>query len=376
MSGAPNFLEPEEYEAETPNYTASTPPAAATKSDEPKFGEPGYNKGKPNKRKGTPRATITATDGAFLAFAGLFPGADEEAFSVLLYRQDSPMGAGGQLPSMSAIKSRLAKLRKMGVLAYVRHPMTGVNSYSLTKEGFEIARSFGYAMDPGRTLNGITMERLTHFRLIAHVAAQLLSPVGFFAENLGVNPVSLDQLANENEMRTAFQPFREAMKAQKKAGQNANYEVLRHEVAEEAFQEAQQGNLDWTQVINAYPTLMTLGLAGTGGKAVHQPDLAVKLDAAERTDRQGRNLMVEVELTPKSKAAYEQILATIKAELDSGIAYNQVAYFTVGTAVEKLLATIDRERGYGLFQSRQLAVLPLRHKDGSNLELANRIKLF
>lgn len=341
----------------------------------PKLGEPGFGKGQKNTRKGSPRAKITEVDATFLAFAGLFPGADSEAFSVLAYRQASPQYPAGELPSMSSVETRLRKLRKLGALESYRHAATGITSYSLTKEGFGYARSYGYRMDSGRTLNGITVERLTHFRLIGHVAAQLISPSGFFEETLGIQPVPIEALANENEMRTAFAPFKEAMKAEKKAGQNPDWGQLRADIAAEALGRAQQGELSWQTLIEEYPALLTLGLAGTAGKQVHQPDLAVKLDTMERQDAGGRNIMVEVELSRKSRPAYDQILKTIKAETELATAYNQAVYFTVGTSVERTLKDLNREHGYGLFETNRLVVLPLLHRDGSPVDLQRRIKL-
>ena len=44
---------------------------------------------------GTPRGRVTGRNARLLAFAGMFPGADSEALSILNVSQPSRFGAGG-----------------------------------------------------------------------------------------------------------------------------------------------------------------------------------------------------------------------------------------------------------------------------------------
>lgn len=340
---------------------------------EPEFGDPGYRKGQPNPRRGTPRARITELDAKILAFVGKFPGADAEALSILNFKQASPTSpAGNGFPSIHAIESRIRKLKKLGTIESYRHAGTGVTSYSLTKEGFGYARDYGYQMDGGRTLSGISVERLNHYRIIAHVAAQLTSPGAFFEQNLGISPVELSALVSENEMRASFQPAKNFLKDQKAAGKPNDFAKLRSHRIGQAFKAAESGSYSWSELVERNPVLFTVGQAA---KSVYQPDLAVNLDRTNRRDQWGHNLIVEVELSKKSRDAYESILRTIKAETESAPVYSQAVYFTIGNGVGKILREIDKQHELGLFASNRLVVLPVLHRDGTPLQLHKRIVL-
>lgn len=359
----------------------NTVPAALSAEEEPQR-KPGFPKGQKNPRKGSPRARITDMDARLLAFAGKFPCADAEAFSVLTFRQEGPTSEAGGLPAIASLKQRLRKLEKLGAVKSFRHAATGVISYGLTKDGAAYARDFGYNMDHWRGIEGISLERLTHFRMIANVAAQLASPVGFFAESLGIAPVPLDKLISENAMRGEYSPIAERLKAEAKDGKSASYAKWRARAVDHAFKEVDAGKYEWSDLVEAHPVLLTLPRAQTNGqkkpKQIYQPDLTVNLDH-DREDSRGRNLLVEIELSKKNWAAYDELLRTIDQETREGIVYNQAVYFTVGTQVGTLLKKIDQAgnggQGYGLFKSKRLAVLPITHRDGTPVQLHRRISL-
>lgn len=365
MSTIPNFLEEENYEDNQPEKT-------------PAFGEPGYRKGQPNPRKGTPRARITDLDARLLAFIGHFPGADTEALSMLNVAQPTGFGnASGSITSITTTERRLAKLKKLGAVDRHRQPTTGAQCYSLTSAGFSAARDYGYNMDHGRSLNGIAESRLTHYRMIALVAAQLASPAGFFRKSLGLEPVEIEQLISENAMRAAYEPVKAQLQAAKKEGKSADFGKWRVEKLASTLGTIKENRLAWSDLIEAFPVLLTLGQPqrdSTKAKPVHQPDLAVNLDGA-RADHWAKNLLVEIELSRKDWDEYERILATFAAELAKPFVYRKVVYFTIGTQVATQLKKIDEACGYNLISSGKLVILPLTHRDGSLVAQKKRITL-
>ncbi|ROS77944.1 protein involved in plasmid replication-relaxation [Curtobacterium sp. PhB130] len=365
MSNIPNFLEEEEYDRPTTEAA-------------PNFGEPGFGKGKTNARKGTPRARITELDARLLAFIGHFPGSDTEALSLLNIAQASNLGnPSGSITSVTTTERRLAKLKKLGAVERYRQSTTGAQCYSLTGLGFSAARDYGYNMDHGRSLSGIAESRLTHYRMIALVAAQLASPAGFFRDSLGIEPVELEQLISENAMRAAYEPIKADLAAAKKDGKSADFGKWRAEKLAAAVGEVKEERIAWSDLVEVFPVLWTLGHPqrdGTKAKPVHQPDLAVNLDA-DRADHFATNLFVEIELSRKDWDEYDRILATFAAELARPYIYRRGVYFVIGTQVETLLKKIDEAGGYNLISSGKLIVRPLTHRDGSLVAQKKRITL-
>lgn len=372
MTNIPNFLAPEEDDYDDPQVIAE--PVQAT----PGFGQPGFRKGTSNSRKGTPRARITDLDARLLYFIGHFPGADTEAISVLNIAQSTSFGtAGGNITSVTTTERRLAKLKKLGAVNSHRQPTTGAHCWSLTAVGFSAARDYGYNMDRGRSLNGIAESRLTHYRMIALVAAQLASPAGFFRESLGVGPVELEQLISENAMRGAYEPIKAELAAAKKEGKSADFGKWRMNKMTQAIAAVKEERLAWSDLIDAYPVLLTLGqpkVEGSAAKPVHQPDLAVNLDG-DRADHFSRNILVEIELSRKDWDEYERILATFQAELSKPYIYRRVVYFTLGSQVATILKKIDEAQGYNLINTGKLVVLPLTHRNGEPVAQKKRITL-
>lgn len=341
--------------------------------------KPGFPKGQKNPRKGSPRARVTDIDARLLAFTGHFPCADAEALSVLSFKQEGPTSAAGGLPATNSLKARMRKLEKLGAIKSFRHAATGAISYGITKDGAAYARDFGYNMDHWRGIEGISLERLTHFRMIANVAAQFASPAGFFVDSLGINPVPLENLISENTMRGEYSPIKQRLKEESsKEAKSASFTKWRSRAIEQVLREVEAGKYEWRDMVATRPVLLTVGRAATDGqrqpKQVYQPDLAINLDA-ERKDSRGLNTLVEVELSLKSWEAYDEILRTIDMETKQGHVYMEAVYFTVGSQVETLLKKIDRAGEYNLFSSGRLKVLPLLHRDGTPIQLNRRITL-
>ena len=373
MTDIPNFLAPDEDDYETTQPTAE--PSGTTT---PVFGEPGFGKGKTNRRKGTPRARVTERDIPIVYFLGHFPGADADACSLLNTAKTTEFGdqkVGGGLTSVATTKNRLDKLRRLGVVERYRHPVTGTHSYGLTQVGFSAAREYGLNMDHGRPLSGLSVGRLAHYRAIALVAAKFTSPRGFFSK-AGIEPVPIENLVSENTMRAAYEPIKAELMARKKDGKSHDFGEWRAAKRDQALQEIASKMLSPADLIDAYPVLLTLGeQQGNGVKAkpVHQPDLAINLDS--NRNQWSKNILVEVELSPKNRDEYTRILATYAAELARPHVAARVIYFAIGTQVSAILKQIDTAEGFGLFESGKLSVVPLTDRNGRPLAQKTRVTI-
>jgi hypothetical protein len=316
---------------------------------------------------------ITEGNAQRLHFIGKFPGADVEACSVILNRQDAP----GTLPTIKGTDKLLTKLRSLGVIGRAANPDTKRSVYSLTNSGRISAESFGHTVPGSATLNGTSQRRASHYQMIAHVAAQFASPAGFFRDSLGIEPVGIDGVISEHEMRIAYEKVAAKLKERKESGESGDFGVWRNGAMAAAIEAVSKGRIDWPDITAALPALLTLGepvVEKMVTKAVHQPDLAVILDG-DRSDPRAKNLLVEVELNPKSWDAYEEILRTYDAELNRGFVYSRVVYFTIGNRVETILRKVDRKAKTGLFETGRLVVLPLTHRDNSPVRFEKRITI-
>ncbi|MGO2140847.1 MAG: hypothetical protein ACTH30_10585 [Leucobacter sp.] len=327
------------------------------------------------KRKGTPRARVTAADAHYLAFAAMFPGADSEAFSMLAYREESRFGPGGELPTIKGAEKRLRKLVSLGALEKHRNPTSGRTQFGASKAGIGYARDFGYPLVAPGTLNGISVERLNHYRLIAQVAAQLISPVDYFEESLGISGLTIDDLITEQAMRDSYSPVREQLKTLKsKEGLSADFGKWRQKTITELLPDYRAGHKPWSGFNDENHAIFTVGhpqREGASLKSVHQPDLAVL--NPYRNDSRSGNLLIEVELSKKNATEYDRILQTLRLELNNPYVYSRAVYFTVGTQVENLLRKIDSEGGYRLFEKGLLVVEPITHRDGTAVALNRRV---
>ena len=316
---------------------------------------------------------ITEGNAQRLHFIGKFPGADVEACSIIRDRQDAP----GTLPTIKGTDKVLRKLHTLGVIGRAANPDTKRSVYSLTGSGRMSAESFGHTVPGSATLNKTSPRRASHYQMIAHVAAQFASPAGFFRDKLGIEPVGIEGVISEHEMRIAYEMVAKKLKERKERGESGDFGKWRTGAMAAAIDAVSRGRVDWPDITAALPGLLTLGeplVDEMVTKAVHQPDLAVILDGA-RNDPKAKNLLVEIELNPKSWDAYEQILRTYRAELDRGFVYSRVVYFTIGNRVETLLRKVDRRATTGLFETGQLVVLPLTHRDNTPVRFEKRITI-
>lgn len=344
------------------------------------------------KRAKIPRGSqVTSGNARSLAFLGHFPAADSEALSMIAHRKESHSYPGGVLPTVKGTEKRLLKLERLGVLDREKNPATGVNHYGITKNGIAAAWSYGYDMEHAATTHRLSYERLTHYRMIAHVAAQLVSPEGYFRNSLGIEPVALDQLWNERRMRTAFDPIKRKLEDERAKGQRGSFADWRakrlHAVLSEVKSAVEAAGdderkrktvafLKWSSLVERHPELLTLGLAQTesdAGKLVYQPDLAVLRDE-RRTGPKAQNLLIEVELSKKSWNGYDAILSTLAAELSKPFVYDRAVYFYVGTQIPTLIKKVDAAGEYDLIRSGRLVLMPLIDRNGTEIELQKRIE--
>jgi len=333
---------------------------------------------------------VSAGNARTLAFLGPFPAADSEALSMIAHRGESRLYPGGVLPTVKGTEKRLRKLERLDTLDRHKNPATGVNHYGITKNGIAAAWSFGYDMEHASTTHKLSFERLNHYRMIAHVAAQLVSPEGYFRGSLGIEPVALDQLWNEKKMRNAFDPIKRMLDEQRKAGQSGSFAQWRsakldHSVAavKSAIAKAEDdeakrriGGLRWSSLVERNPELLTLGLDETAdysGKSIYQPDLAVIRDQ-RRGGSRAQNLLIEVELTKKNWNTYDAILSTLSTELQQPYIYSRAVYFYVGSQIPTLIRKVNAAGEYGLIESGRLVLIPLTHRDGTEIKLQNRVE--
>lgn len=326
-------------------------------------------------------AHITEGNARLVAFAGAFPAADAEALSVLSNRQATRFAPGGELTTVQGTKQRLAKIVRVGALKKTTNPATKVQHYGITDAGIGAAWSFGYALEKPDRIDNLSKSRLTHYQMIAHVAALLASPRGFYRKILGIDPVPLDNLISEKMMRSSFdvvkRKLKEELEADASVEHRGDFGRWREDIIQSIPDAVADGRTQWSEIVEARPALLTLGAPQRGDtkrKAVYQPDLAVVLDG-DRTGPRAKNLLIEIEISKKSWEEYDAIFATIKAELNEGSIYDRAIYFTHGNQIPSLLQRVNARGKYGLIESGRLRILPLLHRDGTPFSFENRVKI-
>ncbi|PPF82982.1 hypothetical protein C5B96_08580 [Subtercola sp. Z020] len=320
-------------------------------------------------------AHITEGNARLIAFTGMFPCVDAEGLSMLSNRQETRFAPGGELTSIKGTKQRLNKIVRIGALKKTTNMATRVEHYGITDNGIGSAWSFGYTLERPDKLDNLSKSRLTHYQMIAHVAAQFASPQGFFRKSLGVGPVPLDNLVSEKMMRGSFDPVMRKIKAKPTADHRGDFGRWRADVIKSASEAVNAGRLQWSEIVEQRPALLTVGAAQRGDtklKAVHQHDLTVILDG-DRTGPRAKNLLVEIEISKKSWEEYDAIFATLAAELKEGSIYDRAIYFTHGVQISSLLRRVNARGSHGLIESGQLRIFPLLHRDGTPFIFNNRV---
>lgn len=319
------------------------------------------------------RERITETDAIYLGFLAHFPGADTEALSYLTTAQENPFGAEvGKLTSPLSVLRRMQKLQRMGAIQRYTNPITGMSHYGILDLGIEAASIYGYDTAHARGIDGLSLARLNHYQKIALVAAQFASPVGVFRDSLGIEPVAIDQLVSENTMRAHYEYVHQMVKSQRANGAgDGEFSTQRLNTLKKASEQVQKGELDPSQMLTMFPMLWTVAnsraeVESRRVKALHQPDLAIRLDDHSRTNAspKAQNLLVEVELSAKTPADYEAILKTLHKELKLNAVYKRAIYFVGSKAISNAIERADRAAESNLIGSGRLMILPITGRDG------------
>lgn len=336
------------------------------------------NSATPNRKKsntGSRGARVTPLNGYLLAFIGMFPGATEEAISLLRYAEVTQISRGVRLRSISTAYRELNKLHKLGLIERYTSYATETRHYGLTHEGFNAARSHGYNMTYGVPISGISIERLNHYSMIALAAAQFVSPVGWFREALGIEPVLLQNLITEKAQRGAYANAMREVKQASKERKITDFGTWRNSTTNEIVAQVKAGRIELNEILREYPAMWTLGHPRGENerlKATLQPDLSVYRDETRDT-AQAKNLLIEVELTKKTAREYDATLRTLAEEFRHSLTYERAIYFTVGTQISTLIQKVNKEGEYGLIESGRLVILPLQHRSGDPVTPNRRI---
>lgn len=304
------------------------------------------------------RQTITEKDALYLGFLGKFPGADAEALSYLRKTEQNPFGnPAGHLTKPSGVTKRMQKLTSLKAATRYRNPITGKVHYGITELGHEAAIYWGYDFPVVRGLDGLALSRLEHYRKIALVAAQFMSPAAIYQDSLGVAPVEMRQLVSENEMRNAYEATRTYLRKERDSGRGSDdFASYRRTLTRNLL----EGSQDVRTMTAEHPCLYTVATEDNPSskmKPIHQPDLAINLDLTERQTDKATNILVEVELSQKSPEEYGKILRTLKHDIRKGSVYGRVIYFVGTRAIENALRSADAREQTNFIDSGRMSIV-------------------
>lgn len=352
-----------------PETTKSTPLVPATRA--PKFGEKGFGKGVKKPQPGTPRSRATINDALLLAFLNEFQLVDTETTTMVSRTTGSPLSAANQRPTVNGMYLKLRRLEKLGLVKGFWITGEQTHIWGVTEAGIAVARRFGYVRAETEAnvanIKDWSVSSIEHYRRVALVAAHFLS--GDFKEQLGIGPVTLDQLhAAPRLIRDAADTLAMLKRENEKY---QNFGKWRSATVQEVRAEVKAGDLDPADINEQYPELRTIGKSVLEGEVnplvtkMHTPDLVVDLDR-NRTSILGKSILVEVELSKKGWKPLGRILRTMKAELDVPIVYDRIVYFTDWKEVETLIKKVDADKkvNTGLVESGKLQILPLTDRNG------------
>lgn len=334
------------------------------------IGKPGFDSLGRRIVKRAPRARATAKDAVKLAFIAISGVATDEAISMLQFADKTGyQGANDQLVSVKTVARRLWQLNKMG---YVHAwSVNGRFVWTITEAGLAAAQSFGYLLDELATpkdISGWTARSVQHKLSISMAMAHFVSPAGLLKESLGIDPVSLDDLIGEAHIVRAQDEIEKDVFSRRNAHENITYGSERARIIREARERIGKGRLAWSDFMDSYPELWTIGQPPMDGARVlgkHDPDFAVSREAGR--GEHSRSILVEVELSKKKRPQYEELLRTFQREVIDPVVYERIVYFTNIPSLETTLRSIDEAERFGLFASGRLVVLPLTGRDGSGI---------
>ncbi|WP_141742309.1 hypothetical protein [Dermabacter sp. HMSC08H10] len=324
---------------------------------------------------------IHAGHALMTAFLAKFPGADAEALSYLLVTEANNFGVQeGQLISNRTAERKLQSLRQLGAIQAYKHRITARQQFGATDFGHELATMYDYDIQNWRKLNGISISRLEHYRAIALTAARLISPVqNELREKLGLaQPLPLERVISEYEISSAYTAKDKLAKRLKMEGKDgATFPEYRAKRYVKLDRECRDGKRERHTLSRDFPELWTIAFPDAKArdvKFVQVPDLAIRRDDAQlrnETSPKGKNIAIEVELSPKRHEEYVKILKTYAEEFQYGTAYERVLYVVGNKQVERALKTADEK--IGLEASGRLILHRLLDKQGNTVNTHKKV---
>jgi len=359
-----------------PVETTEANEATATVAS-PKFGEKGFGKGVRKSNAGKPRLRTNYDDALVCAFGAKFAVFELETASMLREAKRTNVSRGGGLLSLRGTALQLDKLKNEGLLES-EVLESGREVWGTTPRGVSFARRHGFLSDENEVTEGMAGIQhlwLDHYLYTAHVAAQLISPAGYFRDSLGLEPASINDLQAESQVRRVHDPIKRQLEEAAKDGGNGDYGKWRKELIQQIIELGKAGKLKPTEILESYPELLTVGEPRRHPKveaqviSTHHPDL-VLVRPNERNGR-GTSIGFEIELTAKTTRRYRSYLRTYKGDFTNGsFAYDRWVYISQLPAVGRRLRAADSQAGTDLFDGRRLYSLPLLNRDGAPIEVA------
>jgi len=355
----------------------SDPAATPTEGTAPKFGEKGFGKGVPKTNAGKPRLRTNHDDALVCALGAKFRVFELEAASVLRQAKQTNVSKGGGLLSLRGASIQLNKLKDEGLLES-EVLESGREIWGTTERGESFARRHGFLQDENEVaggMNGVKHYHLDHFLYIAHVAAQLISPAGFFRESLGIEPVSINDLQAESQIRRVHEPIKNQLEHAAAEGENGDYGKWRKALVQQIIELGKAGKIKPADLLESYPELLTIGEPKRHPKdeaqviGTHHPDLVLVRPNA--SNGRGMSIGFEIEITAKAARKYKEAIRTFKGDFTGGsLAYSDWVYVSQLPLVGRRLRAADREIGADLFDAKKLHSLPLLDRDGKPVIVA------
>lgn len=347
----------------------------------PEFaGKPGYDSLGRRKTRRAGSKKPTEKDAIVLAHLAKFRVAYEEDLAELALAAPSFEEGAPKTNSPRTLQNRLYRLKKLGYVETTRDKR-GRRVWGSTADAVSVAQSWGILTREGEehpeSWKKIGYSYSDHFLMIARVAAQFVSPTGFFRETLGLEPVAPSSLLAEHELRQAWKVGTEELLKLKQQQKSTDYPSFRQAALKRSMTAVSEGRLSWSSMLTAEPMLWTIGSYGESGSdrnlQAHLPDLIVNREE-QRTGSMSESILVEVELNAKPWKEYEALLRGFAQELSTCAVIGHVVYFVPGKKdgtpgpVERLLRDVDAAGGLGLFASGRFHCVPLFERDGSPIK--------
>lgn len=341
------------------------------------------------------RNSMTEKDAVLLAFLSVFRVATAEQLSLLLTTAGVHGNEAGKMASPKTVLNRLLRLREIGAVQdasiWAEQRIWGVTNF-----GRGAAIAYGLVERDSQIqpkgLQNLNYTELPHRLAVNWVAAQLLSPFGFYRDVLKLpQRVSFGMLRSEYEVNSAWFKVNQRLAAENKLARGGNgsapvrsFKDWRSDMLREVHARVASGDLAYRDAADSEPGLWTLGQTPAPGDDMrehHLPDLVVDLERFRKNSARP-SLAFEVELKAKSVGSYRKQLRMWAADLQqlkdypAPLLYGRLIFVTNLSLVEERLREADEKEKLGLFESGKLRVLPLTGRDGKTpLSLTSHVEV-